>query len=259
MEGRSATKNDMYEFVVLTTSNSEGCPMNFFVSLKSSPTMDETVEAVAKGAPRLTISPRPFESSSHAKLELTAPGPESAPKPRLGNHPSLAHSHDSDNGHTHSHEDSHDHAHDHSHYGDHRSHDPREQDSDPESLKIRQFYDIPPSMDIEEASYLLRTILSFKYYQRHTFATNHVRMKNFYSLPESQRNLLQPQFTQKLETIDHAIVKNGILAKSIAKLGEEMYLGGNEVRTGGPLTPRQKYVASNVLLIKGIWIRPGAP
>ena len=95
-------------------------------------------------------------------------------------------------------------------------------------------------MEIEEASYLLRTILAFKYYQRHTFATNHVRMRNFYSLPESHRQLLQPQFTQKLEGIDHAIMKNGIIAKRIARLGEEMYLGGKEAKTGGPLTPRQK-------------------
>ena len=129
----------MYKVVVLTTSLPEGRPIDFFVSLKSSLTMDETVEAVAKGAPRLTISPRPFESSSHAKLELTALGPESAPKPRLENHPSLAHSHDSDSGHTHSHENSHDHAHDHSHRGELRSRDLREPDSIPSRRKFVNF------------------------------------------------------------------------------------------------------------------------
>jgi hypothetical protein len=173
-------------------------------------------------------------------MKLTRPGPESPAKPRLAGSPSsLSHSHD----HNHPHEHTYDRPHNHSHEEEHHSNVPSEHDSDPESLKIRQFYDIPPSMDIEEASYLLRTILSFKYYQRHTFASNHMRMQNFYSLPEPHRQLLQPQFTQKLEAIDHAIVKNGIIAKRIAKLGEEMYLGGKEVRTGGPLTPRQKYIA----------------
>jgi len=177
-----------------------------------------------------------------ATLSLTALGPEPASKPKLEEDSTLPHSHDGDNSHSHSHDHSHDHAHEHSHHEDHRGYRPTELDSNPDSMKIRQFYDIPPSMDIEEASYLIRTILSFKYYQRHTFASNHVRMQNFYSLPESHRRLLQPQFTEKLEAIDHAIVKNGILSKRIAKLGEEMYLGGKEVRTGGPLTPRQKYL-----------------
>jgi len=69
---------------------------------------------------------------------------------------------------------------------------------------------------------------------------NHVRMQNFYSLPEAQRALLQPQFTAKLEAIDAAIEKNSLIAKYIAKLGEEMYLGGSEVPMGGPLKPKQK-------------------
>ena len=95
-------------------------------------------------------------------------------------------------------------------------------------------------MDSEEASYLLRTILSFKYYKRYAFAMNHARMQNFYALPEAHRTLLQPEFTEKLEVIDEAIEKNAIIAKRIARLGEEMYLGGMEVRTGGPISPRQK-------------------
>ena len=180
---------------------------------------------------------------------LTLLGPGSASKPDLGNDLSTSHTPNQEKPHSHaddypqSHSHSHHGTHSHSHDGSDRTHALFDDDSDPESLKIRQIYDIPPSMDIEEASYLLRTILSFKYYQRHTFATNHVRMRNFYSLPESHRQLLQPQFTEKLEAIDHAIVKNGIIAKRIARLGEEMYLGGKDVKTGGPLNPRQKCVA----------------
>jgi hypothetical protein len=96
-------------------------------------------------------------------------------------------------------------------------------------------------MDLDEASYLLRTILSFKYYQRYAFAMNHVRMQNFYALPEAHRALLKPQFTDKLQAIDEAIEKNALIAKRIARLGEQMYLGGMEVRTGGPLIPKQKF------------------
>jgi hypothetical protein len=111
----------------------------------------------------------------------------------------------------------------------------------PTIAEIKQFYNVPPEMDFEEASYLLRTILSFKYYQRHAFAMNHVRMQNFYALPEAHRALLKPQFTNKLQAIDEAIEKNSLIAKRIARLGEQMYLGGMEVRTGGPLTPKQKF------------------
>jgi hypothetical protein len=113
--------------------------------------------------------------------------------------------------------------------------------TDLNSLEARQFYNLPPSMDSEEASYLLRTILSFKYYKRYAFAMNHARMQNFYALPESHRKLLQPSFTEKLEAIDAAIEKNAIIANQIARLGEEMYLSGMEVKTGGPITPRQQY------------------
>ena len=113
--------------------------------------------------------------------------------------------------------------------------------TDLNSPEVRQFYNIPPVMDSEEASYLIRTILSFKYYKRYAFAMNHVRMQNFYSLPESHRTLLQPEFTEKLQAIDEAIEKNAIIANRIARLGEEMYLDGQEVRMGGPISPRQKY------------------
>ena len=115
------------------------------------------------------------------------------------------------------------------------------QEMDLNDQEIRQFYNVPASMDPEEASYLLRTILSFKYYQRHTFAANHVRMQNFYALSTKHRSLLEPQFTEKLEAIDTAIEKNAIIARRIARLGEEMYLGGMEVPTKGPLVPKQKY------------------
>jgi hypothetical protein len=115
------------------------------------------------------------------------------------------------------------------------------QRSDLNTLEERRFYNVPPSMDSEEVSYLLRTILSFKHYRRHAFAMNHVRMQNFYALPAAQRALLQPQFTEKLQAIDEAIEKNALIAKRIARLGEEMYLGGSEVPPRGPLTPRQKY------------------
>ena len=97
-------------------------------------------------------------------------------------------------------------------------------------------------MDFDEASYLLRTILSFKYYQRNTFLTNHARMESFYALPEKHRNLLQPEFSMKLALIDDAIEKNALLAKKIARLGEEMYLNGMEVKMGGPLAPLHKFV-----------------
>ena len=117
-------------------------------------------------------------------------------------------------------------------------HPPASQDLD--SPMARRFYNIPSSMDSEEASYLIRTILSFKYYQRQSFEMNHIRMQNFYALPESQRALLQPQFTAKLEAIDSAIEKNALLAKQIATLGEEMYLEGREVKMDGPLRPRHK-------------------
>jgi hypothetical protein len=109
------------------------------------------------------------------------------------------------------------------------------------TLQTRQFYNIPPSMDEQEASYLLRTILSFKHYSRHTFQQNHKRMQNFYTLSETHRHLLQPAFTQKLERIDVAIERNSVIAKRIARLGEEMYLGGMECPINGPIIPRQKY------------------
>jgi hypothetical protein len=131
-------------------------------------------------------------------------------------------------------------------------------ESDPDYIEARQFYNIPPTMDWEEASYLLRTILSFKHYQQHTFAMNHARMRNFYALPESHRKLLQPVFTAKLEAIDVAIEKNAFIAKRIARIGEEMYLGGVEVRMGGPLVPMQKYVRFPSILIVGIWKRQEA-
>lgn len=70
---------------------------------------------------------------------------------------------------------------------------------------------------------------------------NHVRMQQFYALPEAHRNLLQPGFTEKLEAIDEAIEKNAVIARLIARVGEEMLLFGMEVRMGGPITPRQKY------------------
>lgn len=95
-------------------------------------------------------------------------------------------------------------------------------------------------MDFDEALYLIRTILSLKYYQRYTFAMNHGRMQQFYALPEAHRNLLQPSFTEKLEAIDAAIEENALIARRIARLGEEMYLDGIEVRMGGPISPRQK-------------------
>jgi len=101
-------------------------------------------------------------------------------------------------------------------------------------------------MDIEEASYLLRTILSFKYYKHYTFAANHSRMQNFYALPASQRARLQPAFTNKLEGIDAAIESNAVIARHIASLGEHMYLDGIPVRMGGPLLPMQKYAAGSL-------------
>ena len=65
-------------------------------------------------------------------------------------------------------------------------------------------------------------------------------MQSFYALPEAQRVLLQPEFTKKLAAIDEAIEKYAIIAKNIALLGEEMYLGGKEVPMGGPITPKEK-------------------
>ena len=151
---------------------------------------------------------------------------------------------DSAHSRTHSHEHSDDHPHEHTHESN------RSMKAEPthmhagtdlNSPEVRQFYNIPPVMDSEEASYLIRTILSFKYYKRYAFAMNHVRMQNFYSLPESHRTLLQPEFTEKLQAIDEAIEKNAIIANRIARLGEEMYLDGQEIRMGGPISPRQKY------------------
>jgi hypothetical protein len=147
---------------------------------------------------------------------------------------------------------SHDHSHPHSH--EHASHPPTDARSittnlsslspgyNPSVAEIRQFYPLDPSMDIDEASYLIRTILSFKYYQRNTLSMNHVRMQSFYALPEKHRQLLQPQFTDKLVGIDEAIEKNAVLARLIATVGEEMYTGGMEVKMGGPLSPKKKYV-----------------
>lgn len=152
--------------------------------------------------------------------------------------PSLSkHSHD----HQHPHQHEHQHGHSHEHPSSIRSaiSVPGLQSNNLES-EIREFYPIPPGMDVEEASYLLRTILSFKYYKQYAFAANHVRMQNFYALPESQRAILQPEFTNKLEAIDAAIEKNALIARRIARLGEEMYLDGMEVKMGGPLAPRQK-------------------
>jgi hypothetical protein len=160
---------------------------------------------------------------------------------------------------------SHDHYHDspYSHSHDHSHNDsviasrlPVNSSFDFETAQIREFYNIPPSMDSAEASYLIRTILSFKYYQRYPFAMNHVRMQQFYALPEAHRNLLQPTFTEKLEAIDYAIEKNAIIARHIARIGEEMYLDGMEVKMGGPITPREKlFLICHANL--GIWIRRG--
>jgi len=115
-------------------------------------------------------------------------------------------------------------------------------DADLTSPSLRAFYHIPSGMDPEEASYLIRTILSFKYYTRQTFTANHVRMQNFYALPEAHRRLLQPEFTKKLQAIDAAIERNGVVARNIARLGEKMYLDGGEVKVSGPVVPRERYV-----------------
>ena len=112
-----------------------------------------------------------------------------------------------------------------------------------EEIQIRQIYPISPGMDMEEASYLLRTILSFKHYSQYAFAANHVRMQNFYALPARHRVMLQPNFIDKLEAIDSAIEKNALIAKRIARLGEQMYLEGMEVKMGGPIAPKQKYIS----------------
>jgi hypothetical protein len=142
--------------------------------------------------------------------------------------------------HNHSHEHPHSHSHEESHaVPKHKAH--LQPGYNPSITEIRSFYNISPDMDFEEASYLIRTILSFKYYQRYAFAMNHVRMQNFYALPEAHRALLKPRFTEKLQAIDEAIEKNALIAKRIARLGEQMYLGGMEVKTGGPLSPKQKY------------------
>ena len=115
-------------------------------------------------------------------------------------------------------------------------------DADLTSPSLRAFYHIPSGMDPEEGSYLIRTILSFKYYTRQTFTANHVRMQNFYALPEAHRRLLQPEFTKKLQAIDAAIERNGVVARNIARLGEKMYLDGAEVKVSGPVVPRERYV-----------------
>ena len=114
-------------------------------------------------------------------------------------------------------------------------------DPDLSSPSLREFYHIPSGMDPEEASYLLRTILSFKHYTQQTFIANHVRMQNFYALPEAHRRLLQPEFTKKLQAIDAAIERNGVIARKIARLGEEMYLGGAEAKLSGPVVPKERY------------------
>ena len=162
--------------------------------------------------------------------------------------------HEHPHSHDHSDDFSHGHSHDHSPSNNTVPFHPNPL-QDLQTTQVRQFYNIPPNMDSAEASYLLRTILSFKYYQRYTFAMNHVRMQQFYALPEAHRNLLQPAFTNKLQAIDEAIEKNAVIARRIARLGEEMYLGGKEVPLGGPITPRQKYAQSTCLTILGIWTR----
>ena len=95
-------------------------------------------------------------------------------------------------------------------------------------------------MDMEEASYLIRTILAFKYYRRKAFALNHERMRSFYAMPEAHRKLIQPEFTQKLEAIDDGIEKNAQIANRIATLGEIMYLDGARVPIDGPIVPQEK-------------------
>lgn len=163
------------------------------------------------------------KSRSYKKLTPESHGPSTGHPQTIDGIP---HSHD------HSHDQFGDHDHDHPHGGHHTaiSTSRRNAENELNSPEARQFYNIPPTMDTEEASYLLRTILSFKYYKRHAFAMNHIRMQNFYALPEFHRVLLQPSFTQKLEAIDAAIERNAIIAKRIARLGEEMYLGGLEVQ-----------------------------
>jgi hypothetical protein len=116
----------------------------------------------------------------------------------------------------------------------------RERPADPDEAKVRELYNIPPSMDMEEASYLIRTILSFKYYQRKAYALNHERMRSFYAMPELHRKLIQPEFTNKLEAVDAGIEKNAQLANTIAALGELMYLNGTKVPMDGPIKPQRK-------------------
>jgi hypothetical protein len=150
------------------------------------------------------------------------------------------HSHDHSHLHSHSDTSSHSHSHD-----DTRSITTTMSPGyNPSANEIRQFYHIDPAMDLDESSYLLKTILSFKYYQRNTTLMNHARMQSFYALPSRHRDLLQPGFTEKLEGIDMAIEKNAELARMVARVGEEMYLGGKEVKMGGPLAPLQKYLTS---------------
>jgi hypothetical protein len=122
--------------------------------------------------------------------------------------------------------------------------DPREppEAAGEDEANLREFYNIPSSMDMEEASYLIRTILSFKYYQRKAFALNHERMRSFYAMPEAHRKLVQPEFTQKLEAIDKGIEKNTKIATSIARLGEMMYLDGATIPMDGPIVPVEKFV-----------------
>ena len=146
---------------------------------------------------------------------------------------------DQDHSHPHNHEHGHEHGHSHDGMGIGQRRPLSEMSA--KEVGIRQFYPISPNMDIEEASYLLRTILSFKYYKQYAFAANHARMQNFYALPARQRAMLQPDFINKLEGLDAAIEKNAQLAKRIARIGEEMYLDGMEVKMGGPLAPKQKY------------------
>jgi hypothetical protein len=107
--------------------------------------------------------------------------------------------------------------------------------------QLYELYPVPPAMDYDEASYLIRTILAFKMYAKHTYSRNHTRMRQFYSLSQKHRTLLQPNFIKKLEGIDEAIEVNGVLAKRLSKVGEDMYLGGQAVTMNGPIVPLEKY------------------
>src|SRR5579862_3400163 len=103
--------------------------------------------------------------SSRGEHQHDSIPPELSSHSREYSHP---HGHDHDNGHGH--------GHGHSHEGMVGSHHRFASSSHitPEEIQIRQFYPIPPGMDMEEASYLLRTILSFKHYSQYAFAANHV-------------------------------------------------------------------------------------